>query len=136
MKALVIYESMYGNTRSIEAIADGMHEVADVQLVAVAEAPDALIDNPDLVVLGGPTHAHGMSRPSTRQAAVADAHKHGRDLTVEPSAQGPGARELLESIGTFDAAAAAFDTRLRGPVGSLAAPQGASLAISAAGVAR
>ena len=34
MRALVIYESMYGNTRSItEAIADGMREPEDVQLM-------------------------------------------------------------------------------------------------------
>jgi len=116
VKTLVVYESMYGNTRSIaEAIATGLRVAGDVQLVPVAEADDALTENPDLVVLGGPTHAHGMSRLSTREAAVTDAHKRGRDLTVEPFAEGPGVRDLLESIGTLDASAAAFDTRLRGP---------------------
>jgi hypothetical protein len=113
---LVIYESMYGNTRSIaEAIADGLRETADVRLVPVAEAQEALIENPALVVLGGPTHAHSMSRASTRQAAIADGAKPERELPVDPHAEGSGVRDLLDSIGTLDARAAAFDTRLRAP---------------------
>jgi hypothetical protein len=116
MRALVIYESMYGNTRSIaEAIAEGLRQVGEVDSVPVAQADEALEQQPDLVVLGGPTHAHGMSRASTRQAAVADASKPDNRLTVDPHAHGPGVRDLLESITTLDAQAAAFDTRLRAP---------------------
>jgi hypothetical protein len=114
MKALVVYESMYGNTHEIaEAIAEGLGEVADVRLVPVSEATEALVDKPDLVVVGGPTHVHGMSRAGTRKAAIADADKPGRDLTVDPGADGPGVRDFLDSIGALHAKAAAFDTRLR-----------------------
>ena len=113
MKALVIYESMYGNTREIaEAIAAGIGQSADVHLVPTVEADDALTENPDLVVMGGPTHVHGMSRASTRRAAVADASKPGRELRVDPHAEGPGLRDLLGSIKKLDAHAAAFDTRI------------------------
>jgi flavodoxin len=113
VKALVIYESMYGNTREIaEAIAEGLGESADVRLVPTCEALDALTENPDLVVMGGPTHGHGMSRASTRKAALDDGHKTGSPLRVDPHADGPGIRDLFDSIKTLDAHAAAFDTRL------------------------
>jgi hypothetical protein len=116
VKALVIYESMYGNTREIaEAIAAGIGESAQVRLVPTVEALDALTENPDLVVMGGPTHAHGMSRAGTRRAAIADANKPGTALPVDPHADGPGIRDLLESIKTLDARAAAFDTRVPMP---------------------
>ena len=116
MKALVIYESMYGDTREIaEAIAAGIGESADVRLVPTVEALDALTENPDLIVMGGPTHVHGMSRPKTRQSAIADGNKPGSKLSVDPNAHGPGIRDILESIKTLDAHAAAFDTRMQVP---------------------
>jgi hypothetical protein len=71
-----------------------------VRLVPVAEAADALTDNPDLLVVGGPTHVHGMSRESTRKAAIAEGAKPESGLTVEADAHGPGTRDLLESIKT------------------------------------
>jgi flavodoxin len=116
VKALVIYESMYGNTREIaEAIAAGLGESTTVHLVPTVEALDALTENPDLVVIGGPTHAHGMSRTSTRRAAITDGNKPGKTLRVDPHADGPGIRDLLDSIKTLDAHAAAFDTRIQMP---------------------
>ena len=56
---------------------------------------------------GGPTHAHGMSRPSTRKAAVEQA----KDNPIDPAAAGAGVREWLATVPTRAAAAAAFDTR-------------------------
>jgi len=71
MKALVVYESMFGNSRSVaEAIAVGLGEYVEVQLVPVADAPADPGPDVDLIVAGGPTHAFSMSRPSTRQDAV------------------------------------------------------------------
>jgi hypothetical protein len=116
VKALVIYESMYGNTRQIaEAIADGLSGSADVHLAPTVEAQAALGGAPDLVVIGGPTHAHGMTRPTTRQAAISDGEKAGSDLQVDPHAHGPGVRELLDSLGNLSMSAAAFDTRMPAP---------------------
>ncbi len=64
MRTVVIYESMYGNTHLIaDAIADGLRSVSgDVAIVPVADTVDDVLEGADLVVVGGPTHAHGMSR--------------------------------------------------------------------------
>jgi flavorubredoxin len=116
MRAVVVYESMYGNTHLIaQAIGDGLGESAEVAVVPVAEAAAALGGGADLLVVGGPTHVHGMSRPRTRTEAVDAAKKRESDLTVEPEAEGQGVRELLESLGNLDMRAAAFDTRIDAP---------------------
>jgi hypothetical protein len=116
MRAVVVYESMYGNTHLVaDAIADGLGDRADVTVVPVGAASAALVDGVDLLVVGGPTHAHGMSRESTRNAAVEAAEKPGAELTVEPDAEGPGLRDWFESLGRIGARAAAFDTRFDMP---------------------
>lgn len=70
MRAFVVYESMFGNTRRIaEAIADGMSDGADVTTVAVSDAPAEVPDDVGIVVVGGPTHVFSMSRETTRQEA-------------------------------------------------------------------
>jgi flavorubredoxin len=116
MRAAIVYESMYGNTHLIaQAIADGLQDSAEVAVVPVSEAEPAVADGVDLLVVGGPTHVHGMSRPRTRAAAVEAAKKPESDLTVDPTAEGTGVRELLESLGNLDMRAAAFDTRIDAP---------------------
>jgi flavodoxin len=66
MRAVVVYESMYGNTHLVAgAIGAGLGTVFDVCVVPVSEASAAVLDGADLVVVGGPTHAHGMSRSLT-----------------------------------------------------------------------
>ena len=61
MKALVVYESMWGNTREIaEAVASGLGRHVEVGTVDVQVAPAALPADLDLIVLGGPTHADGL----------------------------------------------------------------------------
>lgn len=114
MKALVVYESMYGNTHSIaDAIASGLRHEAEVVVAPLHDADAALEGGADVLVVGGPTHAHGMTRPSTRKAAIDTADKSG--LTVDPDADGPGVREWLDTLGTLDMPAAAFDTRIGVP---------------------
>ncbi|WP_051246836.1 flavodoxin family protein [Nocardioides halotolerans] len=72
MKALVVFESMFGNTETVAgAIARGLQlEGVDTGLVEVHAAPHRLAADLDLLVVGGPTHAFGMSRASTRADAV------------------------------------------------------------------
>ena len=116
MHAVVIYESMYGNTRLIaDAIGAGLRTAFDVSVVPVSQASAAVLDGADLVVVGGPTHVHGMSRASTRKAAVQAADKPASPLTLEPDALGPGLREWFGSLGRYPVKAAAFDTRVHGP---------------------
>jgi hypothetical protein len=117
MRAVVIYESMYGNTHAIAAaIGDGLRQtVEDVSVVAVHDADASTGEGCDLVVVGGPTHVHTLSRPSTRKAAVEAAAEPDSDLEVEPDAIGPGVREWLDGLLRADGRAAAFDTRIDGP---------------------
>jgi hypothetical protein len=112
MSALVVYESMYGNTRQVAtAIADGV----GTQAVPVSEATADRLAGVDLVVIGGPTHAWGMTRPKTRQAAAQSAAKPGSGLTLEPHATGIGVREWLAGHAREVPAAAVFDTRIAMP---------------------
>src|SRR5947199_3704204 len=111
MRAVVVFESMFGNTRTIaEAVADGISTLLPVDLVEVGRAPRVLPDDVALLVVGGPTHAFGMSRPDTRRTALTEA---GRDLESVRT----GLREWLASlrltlVGT---AVATFDTRTHRP---------------------
>jgi hypothetical protein len=116
MLAVVIYESMYGNTHRVaDAIGAGLGAVFDVSVVPVSKVSPAVLADGDLVVVGGPTHAHGMSRSATRQAAVEAANKPVSPLRVEPDALGPGLRDWFGSLGHYSVKAAAFDTRIHGP---------------------
>ncbi len=112
MKALIVYESMYGNTHLVaDAIADGMRG-AEVGVVPVEQATRARIEGVDLLVVGGPTHVHGLSRASTRKAAVEAAEKPDTGLDVDPDAEGPGLRDWFDNRPELSVPAAAFDTRL------------------------
>ena len=116
MRAVIVYESMYGNTHLVaDAIGAGLGSTFDVQVVPVAQATPAILADADLIVVGGPTHVHGMSRAATRKAAVESADKPGTLLELDPDAPGPGLREWFGSLGRYPAKAAAFDTRLHGP---------------------
>ena len=116
MRAVVVYESMYGNTHLVaDAIGAGLKTAFDVTVVPVAQASQTVLARADLVVVGGPTHLHAMSRATTRKWAVEAADKPASDLEVEPDALGPGLREWFGSLGHCSAKAAAFDTRLHGP---------------------
>lgn len=93
MKAAVVYESMYGNTHSVaEAIAEGLGSVAATEVVSTEDVDQMDLTGLDMLVVGGPTHAHGMTRSQTRQAAVKDARSGEKDLTLDPAAEGPGVR--------------------------------------------
>jgi hypothetical protein len=110
--ALVVYESMFGNTATIaRAIGDGLRSGMRVEVVEVGAAPTTLDGEVDLLVVGGPTHAFGMSRQTTR----ADAGRQGAD---RQAAAGIGLREWVEQL-TVDGAVgpltAAFDTKVKRP---------------------
>jgi Flavodoxin len=113
MRALVVYESMYGNTHVVAAsIADGLRDTCEVTLVPVGAAWAGLVVAADLLVVGAPTHMHGLSSAGSRQAAAKAAGQRARHLSLDPDADGPGLRDWLQDIGGGRALAAAFDTRL------------------------
>ena len=115
MRALVVYESMYGNTHDIASdIADGLRGNCEVTLVPVAEATWDLVADADLLVAGAPTHMHGLSSRSTRRMAAEAAAKDGSGLRMDPDADGPGMRDWLRDLSHRHGLAAAFDTRING----------------------
>ncbi|MFB2580449.1 flavodoxin family protein [Herbiconiux sp. P15] len=118
MRAVVVYESMFGTTRQIaEAIADGLADCFEVTLVEVDRVTPADFSSADLMVVGGPTHVHGMSRGTTRAEAVAWAHDPAKHVTLEPGAPGRGIRDWVSDPGTVVAPLfAAFSTRADIPV--------------------
>jgi menaquinone-dependent protoporphyrinogen IX oxidase len=115
MRVVVVYESMFGNTRQIgQAIADGVGTLHEAVVVPVRDATGEMISGADLVVVGGPTHMHGMSRPASRKSAGEIARKPASGVALEPGAEGRGLREWFDHLGTIEGYAAAFDTRVYG----------------------
>jgi hypothetical protein len=115
MKAVVVYESMYGNTHLVaDVIATSLGATMDVRVLPLDRATPDDVGDADLVVVGAPTHVHGMSRPSTRKAAVEAAAKDD-SLDLDPDAPGTGIREWLAALPTRSGFAAAFDTRIEAP---------------------
>ena len=89
MKSLVIYGTRYGNTQMLaEAIGEVLAAAGTVSVVAADEAPPVINAGIDLVVVGGPTEIHRVTREVT---------------------------EYLNRVdGIEGMAAAAFDTRIQG----------------------
>lgn len=111
MSTVVVYESMFGNTRDIaEAIARGLETGGPVEIREVGDVHDLPADT-DLLVVGGPTHAFSMSRVSTR-ADAADKPHDGQLVSTRT-----GIREWIGALPTPDhpVAVATFDTRVRHP---------------------
>ncbi len=115
MHVLIVYESMYGNTHAIaESIAEGLRPAGEVRVVPVGDALPDLVEWADLLVVGGPTHIHGMTRASSRENARKRIAATETDLALDPAATGPGVREWLGTLPHVeDVPAAAFDTRVQ-----------------------
>ena len=109
-KALVVFESMFGNTETVaNAVAEGLSEQGEVRVVDVVDAPHSISTDVDLLVVGGPTHAFSMTRASTRESAV----KQGADAA---KATKPGLREWIAELEIADdVSVAAFDTKVVKP---------------------
>jgi len=106
MRALVVYESVFGDARTIaQAVASGLSVSLPADVLAATDAPEELGPDVGILVVGGPNHAFGMPRPSTRDGAV---KQYGADLPDT----GTGLHEWLEALrAPTGIAAAAFDTR-------------------------
>jgi flavodoxin len=110
-RALVVFESMFGNTQRIaEAVKQGLSSHLPADLLEVGTAPHALGEGVELLVVGGPTHAFGMSRPGTREDATQQAGGH-------VVSAGIGLREWFSRLERTPGkvTVAAFDTRIAKP---------------------
>lgn len=107
MRALIVYESLWGNTRTVaEAVAGGLADTCAVELGPVADAPPPDAIDVDLLVVGCPTHAFGLSRPATREEARARGASEVPDL---------GVREWLDGATSVQTRVATFDTHVWRP---------------------
>lgn len=109
MRSVVVCESWFGNTQRVaRAVADELARHGESVLVSVADE-NVSLEGVDLLVVGAPTHVHGMSSSMSRKSAIEQA---GLDVTEA----GPGARGWLERLSDHAGArAAAFDTRIEKP---------------------
>lgn len=110
MKAAVIHESSFGNTRRVaEAVAEGLRSSGAEIAVAGVDEPPPAVEELDLVVVGAPTHVHGMSSSRSRRGAI--------DQGAQADSPGRGVRGWLEELPEGEGChAAAFDTRIDKPV--------------------
>lgn len=106
----VVYESMFGNTRRIaEAIASGVRDTLRCSVVSIADV--GTVDrSTDILIIGAPTHGHGMSRSESRTEATRWALNDRKNLTLEPRTE-DGVREWLKTEPDWVRRHAAFDTR-------------------------
>lgn len=125
MQVAIVYESLFGNTHEIAgAVAQGVRDAepdAQVTCLPVEDAAPEEIIGVDLLVVGGPTHMHGMSTSMSRSMGLhADRtelteHREGGEpvLSAEPGAEGPGLRTWFHDLpkAAKGRQAAAFDTR-------------------------
>ncbi len=109
MRALVVYESMFGNTEAIaRAIGEGFAGHAEAAVLSTGSADTTELAGVDLLVVGAPTHAWSLPRERTWQPGA-------------PGAPGvvPRQRLVRDWLGDLPVAdgrpAAAFATRLDRP---------------------
>ncbi|SDZ42638.1 universal stress protein [Herbiconiux ginsengi] len=125
MSTLIVYESMFGATHAVaEEIASGIRRRNDVTVVSVHDLDPEQVPEADLIVLGAPTHVHGLSTPVSRENAALVGLDSYSGLQLEHDQNPIGMAEWLERAQLpADAGFAVFDTRIRGPrllVGSAA----------------
>lgn len=100
-RALVVYESMFGNGRRVAvAIVAGLLDAGwEARTARVLDAPEE--PDVDLLVVGAPTHALSLSRPGTRAARTSHVRtdEDARRAAAEPGADtGRGMREYLRDL--------------------------------------
>ncbi|MBI2762598.1 MAG: flavodoxin [Chloroflexi bacterium] len=112
MKAVVVYESLWGNTAAVaRAIAEGLGP--DARVLSTAEIrPDEATDA-DLIVAGAPVQ--GFTLPSERmRAGIRPGGHPAPDLAI------PLLRSWLGALPAGHGRSAAFDTKFRWSPGSAA----------------
>jgi hypothetical protein len=118
MKAVVVYESHWGNTAAVaNAIAEGLG--SEARALTTDEASGAAIGDAELVVAGAPVIAFGLASDKSRDSLVKGSDK----APSPPDLSHPSMRRWLDRLPPADGCAAAFETRLwwspRGATGAI-----------------
>jgi hypothetical protein len=119
VKAAIVFETMFGTTRLLaDAVAKGLSVASTgadprvtISLANVNHTTELDLATVDLLIVGAPTHAHGLSTPGSRREATAwpsDPNKH---LTLDADAPGIGLNEWLDGAPVIPPYFAAFDSR-------------------------
>ena len=105
MRTAVVCESWFGNTRKVgEAIAHELGQHGEALQLSVDD-PAPPLEQIDLLVVGAPTHVHGLSSAMSRRSAL--------EQRGEGGEAGSGVRGWLRALPPGDGLrAAAFDTRI------------------------
>ncbi len=105
MKAVVVYESFWGNTAAIaRAIAEGIGP--GTPALTTDEASGAAIADAELIVVGAPVLGFNLTTDGMRQNLAANAGKDPPDLSH------PSMRSWLEALPAGHGRSAVFETRL------------------------
>ena len=108
MKAVVVYESHWGNTAEVaRAIASGLGP--ETPVLGTDEAIGSVLADADLIVAGAPVIALRLETESMRERIEKDAG----DAPREPDVTRPTMRGWLARLPEGKGHAAAFETRLR-----------------------
>lgn len=108
MRAIVVYESLWGNTATIaRAIAEGIGP--DARPLTTDEATPAVVAEADLIVAGAPVLGFRLPSDSIR-ASIATSE---REAPAPPDLSHPSMRTWLAGLPAGHAGAAAFETRFR-----------------------
>ena len=118
MKAVVVYESLWGNTAEVaQAIADGLGPDAAALTTDAANAE--AIAGAELIVAGAPVHAFSLPRDAMREGLA----KSETEAPAPPDLSHPTLRSWLEALPSGQGRSAAFETRIwwspRGATGDI-----------------
>ena len=115
MKAVVVYESLWGNTAAVaRAIAEGLGP--ETRALTTAEATTDVVAGADVIVAGSPVLGFTLPTEKMREGVRANPGK----APAPPDLSHPSMRSWLDALPAGHGHGAAFDTRVRGPFGSAA----------------
>jgi len=115
MKAIVVYESLWGNTAAVaHAIAEGIG--SEAQALSTAEATIDVMADVNLIAAGSPLI--GFRLPSDDMLRTIDTNQ-AREK-VKPDLSHPSMRSWLEALPKGSGQSAAFETRIWWSPGSAA----------------
>jgi hypothetical protein len=115
MKAIVVYESLWGNTAAVaRAIADGLG--SDAVALPTGQATPGLVAGADLIVAGAPLLGFGLPTEDMR----ANIGKSSSGAPTPPDLAHPSMRAWIGSLPSVRARYATFETRIWWSPGSAA----------------